>query len=138
MSIIKHLFVTHSDNTVIQLFRYTFVGGIAFICDFGSLYILTEYCHLHYLISAAVAFIFGLSVNYILSIMWVFTQRSVKSKYVEFMIFAVIGLVGLLFNELFIWTFTEFLGIHYMGSKLISTVMVYLWNFFARKYLLFQ
>ncbi len=42
---LKNLFVNKTDNTVVQLFRYTFVGGVAFIFDFGSLDILTKQPH---------------------------------------------------------------------------------------------
>lgn len=127
-----------TDNTLIQLFRYTFVGGIAFIIDFSTLYILTEIFNIYYLFSAALAFLLGLAVNYILSILWVFKFRIIKSRYVEFIIFGIIGIIGLGLNELIIWTFTEFVGFHYMASKIVSTIIIYLWNFFARKYILYN
>jgi len=135
---IEQLLKNNTNNTFIQLFRYTFVGGFAFIFDFGSLYILTEYLNIYYLVSAAVAFLLGLSINYFLSVIWVFGKRSVKSKYVEFVIFALIGIFGLALNELIIWFFTEVVNIHYLYSKLISTALVYLWNFFIRKFTLFS
>lgn len=126
------------NNTLVQLFKYTFVGGIAFIFDFGSLYVLTEIYNIHYMISAAIAFLIGLSINYYLSIVWVFKKRSLKSKSLEFSIFMLIGLVGLILNELFIWIFTEIANIYYLNSKILSTFLVYLWNFFIRKYILFK
>ena len=46
------IFKGKTDNTIVQLFRYTFVGGFAFVVDFGLLYVLTEYAHFHYLLSA--------------------------------------------------------------------------------------
>ena len=39
----KKIFYGASDNLLIQFVRYFFVGGFAFIVDFGLLYILTEY-----------------------------------------------------------------------------------------------
>jgi putative flippase GtrA len=134
----KTLFVNKTESTIIQLFRYTFVGGLAFIVDFGTLYLLTEFLHLHYLISAAAAFILGLLTNYFLSIKWVFSSRTIDSRSVEFMLFAIIGLIGLGLNELFLWIFTDLLSIYYLLSKIITAVFVYLWNFFARKYALFN
>lgn len=136
--IIEKLLKNRTDNTFIQLFRYTFVGGVAFIVDFTSLFIFTEFLGIYYLISAAIAFLLGLTTNYILSIVWVFSKRTFRSKRFEFGIFALIGIIGLGFNELFIWSFTEHIHFHYLLSKIISTVFVYLWNFFARKYTLFR
>ncbi|NHZ85963.1 MAG: GtrA family protein [Planctomycetia bacterium] len=135
---IKKLLKNKTNNTLVQLFRYTFVGGIAFIFDFGTLYLLTEYFNIYYLVSAAIAFLLGLTINYFLSVIWVFQKRSLKSKYVEFIVFALIGIIGLALNEFIIWFFTETVNIHYLQSKLISTVLVYLWNFFIRKYFLFH
>ena len=135
---IEQLLKNKTNNTLIQLFRYTFVGGIAFIFDFGTLYLLTEYFNIYYLVSAAIAFLFGLTINYFLSIIWVFQKRSLKSKYVEFIVFALIGIIGLALNEFIIWFFTETVNIHYLQSKIISTVFVYLYNFSIRKYFLFH
>lgn len=136
--LLNKLFVEPTNNTFLQLFRYGFVGGAAFLVDYGSLFLFTEFVHLPYLWSAAIAFIFGLVANYLLSISWVFQRQGNISAWGEFLFFAVIGVVGLAFNELIMYMCTDKVGIHYMLSKLISTAIVFFWNFFARKYLLFN
>lgn len=137
-NIFAFLFLNPTDNTLIQLFRYVFVGGTAFLVDFGSLFLLTEYAGLHYLLSATIAFIFGLAVNYFISTLWVFRKGKVKNRYVEFLFFALIGVVGLGLNALIMYVFTDLLSIYYLLSKIISTFLVFMWNFLARKYLLFN
>lgn len=137
-SLFYTLFRKKTDNTFLQLIRYTIVGGFAFLIDFGTLYILTEFVNLHYLLSAGIAFILGLLTNYFLSIRWVFDTRIVRDKKLEFIIFAVIGLLGLGLNELFLWIFTDLLDIYYLVSKILTSMLVYLWNFFARKRILFR
>jgi putative flippase GtrA len=132
------LFRQKNDITWIQLFRYFYVAGIAFIVDFGSLYIFTEYFGIYYLISAAIAFIIGLMTNYLLSISWVFNRRHLKNKFSEFTLFSLIGIVGLMFNEILIWGFTDFVGFYYLFSKILSAIIIFFWNFFARKYALFR
>lgn len=127
-----------TESTFVQFFRYTLVGGTAYVVDFGTLFLVTEYLHVHYLTSAAVAFLLGLTVNYILSTWWVFSRRRTRSRAAEFLIFGLIGMVGLGLNELFIWFFTELLLFYYLLSKIFSTFFVYLWNFFARKFILFN
>lgn len=134
----KTILVHSTDSTLFQLIRYTFVGGLAFVVDFGLLYILTEYIHLHYLVSATVSFIAGLIVNYIISTSWVFNKKTIKNKRLEFFIFFLIGLAGLGFNNLFLWLFTDYFAIYYLISKILTTIIVYFWNFFARKYILFN
>jgi len=135
---LNKLLKSKTNNTIIQLFRYTFVGGVAFLFDFMALFILTEYLHIYYLLSAAMSFLLGLTINYVLSVKWVFEKRSIKSKHTEFIIFTLIGIIGLTLNEFFIWFFTEIASTYYLYSKLISTVLVYLWNFFIRKFVLFR
>jgi putative flippase GtrA len=135
---IKKLLKSKSDKTLIQLFRYFFVGGIAFAVDFSALFILTEVFGIHYLISAAIAFLLGLTTNYILCNIWVFSTRVMANKWLEFGIFSLIGVIGLVMNEVIIWAFTEHVGFHYMASKVVSAVTVFFWNFFARKYILYN
>lgn len=132
-----NLFKGKTDNTLLQLFRYTFVGGFAFVVDFGLLYLLTEFANCHYLTSAAIAFIAGLVVNYILSKLWVFNKSAYKNRVAEFLIFALIGVIGLGFTELLMWLFTDIIGIYYIISKVLTTALVYFWNFFARKLIIF-
>jgi putative flippase GtrA len=134
----KKIFLQHTDNIFLQLFRYGFVGGTAFVIDFGLLWALTEFLHLHYIFAATFSFIAGLTTNYFLSKMWVFNQTKVKSRTVEFLVFAFIGVIGLLFNDLIMYLATEKMAQHYLVSKIISTVIVFLWNFLARKFILFN
>ena len=56
----------------------------------------------------------------------------------EFLVFAVIGVIGLALNEAIMYVGTDLMSLHYMVSKLISTGIVFFWNFFARKVLVFS
>lgn len=133
----NRLFVYKTDSLIIQLIRYTIVGGLAFAIDFGLLFILTEYIGLFYVLSATLSFIAGLLVNYFISTSWIF-KSVIKNKQIEFTLFALIGVIGLGLNDLLIWIFTEKFHLYYMFSKLVTAVLVYLWNFFGRKYFLFN
>ncbi len=132
------LFLRASNSVKVQLFRYAFVGAAAFAVDFTSLWALTELLNVHYLVSAAVSFAAGLATNYLLSVAWVFRNRTIGSRSIEFGAFALIGIAGLALNELLIWALTEHWLFHYLVSKIVSTIIVFFLNFFARKYLLFR
>jgi putative flippase GtrA len=123
---------------VLQLFRYTLVGGLAFLVDYGSLFLLKELAGMHYLWAAAIAFSLGVVTNYCISIRWVFDKRTMQSQQVEFLIFALLGVMGLGINELVMYALTSGAGLHYLGSKLVSTGVTYTWNFVSRKTLLFS
>jgi len=126
------------DDPFVQLFRYFWVGGVAFIVDFSVLFAMTHFAKVHYLISAAVAFVLGLATNYTLSVSWVFKQRKLQNAVLEFLIFGLVGIAGLGLNELIMWTCTDKAGFHYLVSKIISTGMVFFFNFIFRKLLLFR
>ncbi len=136
-SIIDKLFRDKTNSTIIQLFRYAFVGGIAFFADYGVMVFLTEFFGIYHIISASIGFIVGLTVNYLLSIIWVFDVSTKKNKWAEFSIFTLIGIIGLILNAGIIYLFSDIIGLDYKISKLISTALVFLWNFFARKIILF-
>lgn len=119
------------------MFRYAWAGLLAFAIDFSILFFLTEFLKIYYLISATIGFISGLLIIYILNINWVFVNRKFKNKFLEISIFSFIGIIGVLLNLLFIWLFTEPIGINYLSSKIISTVIVFLWNFYTKKIFLF-
>lgn len=127
-------------SLLIQLFRYFIVGGIAFIADFGLLAFFTEVFYIPYLVSACLSFLAGLIVNYILSIIWVFDSKpqSKSAQLVEFILFAFVGIIGLGLNALIIWSLTESGHLHYLFSKIISTIIVFAWNFFARRFIVSQ
>ena len=135
---LKALLKDKPDSLIGQLLRYAVVGGISFVVDYGSLWLLTEKAGVPYLWSAAIAFVLGLICNYLLSTAWVFGESRIKNAWGEFLAFAVIGVVGLGLNELIMYGCTDGLGFHYMLSKIVSTAIVFFWNFLARRFLVFK
>ena len=136
---LKGIFITPTKNGFIQFFRYIFVGGIATIVDWGVLYVLTDFAHIHYLISTVIAFIAGLTVNYFLSKILVFKANEARvNATVEFLIYAAIGLIGLGITALIMFVFTDYFSLHYMISKIIATIIVLIWNYVARKIIIYK
>lgn len=134
----KKLFMDPTDNAVIQFFRYIFVGGIAFLADEGSLFLI-ELMGVHYLIAAVFAFVLGLAVNFIMSKLLVFNgSKSNRSNETEFIVYAVIGGIGLGITEVILFIFTEKLNLYFMVSKIIAAAIVLVWNFMARKTILYS
>lgn len=134
----KKILFGNTTNLFIQFFRYTLVGGLAFVVDLVLLFVLTEYAHWHYLVSATLSFLAGLLVNYILSTQWIFRSSKIKNKKIEFILFGLIGVIGLGLNNVLLYFFTDLIGLYYMLSKLITAVLVYAWNFLGRRYFLFN
>jgi putative flippase GtrA len=129
---------TSADTIIGQFLRYLVVGGVASVVDFGTFVLLTDGLRLHYLASTAVAFCCGLVTNYLLSIAWVFSTRSLTSKKTEFIIFSTIGVIGLGWSELLMFLGTGVIGVDHRLMKLITMAIVLVWNFGMRKLILFS
>ena len=126
-----------SRDPVVQFARYVVVGGGAFVVDFGTLALLNKLAGLNYLWSAGISFSLGLVVNYLVAVRWVFADRRVQRRSVELAVYALVGVVGLLLNQLTIWVLTAGVGLDPLVSKLAAGAVVLLWNFGARKLALF-
>ena len=134
----RTLFQKPAESSSIQLLRYFFVGGLSFAVDFLLLFGLTSGLGIDYLISTAIAFLAGVTANYLLSRSWVFPSRTLSNSGVEFSVFALIGIVGLGMTEAGMWFLTGVIGFHYLLSKIVVAIVVFFWNFIARKVVLFS
>jgi putative flippase GtrA len=123
---------------IIQFVKYVFVGGVAFVFDFATLYLLTEYAGLHYLLSAALAFIIGLNVNYFLAKYIVFKASKIENRHKEYFFIILISLSGLALNQILIWSFTELIGVYYLFSKVVAAGIILVYNFAIRKIFIFE
>lgn len=121
-----------------QFIRYAGVGGTAFMVDFACLWALTEYAGLYYLVAATFAFCAGLAISYLLCLVWVFDFRRLANRRHEFLIFCAIGIAGLLINNLLLWLLTDFVGLHYLLSKVFAGAFILFFNFFLRRWMLFS
>lgn len=154
---LKSLFIGDTKNTFIQFFRSLFVGGIATLADMGVLILFRELFRMSEAVSAVFGFIVGLIVNYIISAFWVFAKAKVKNRFIDFIAFGVIGIIGLgltqlimepfavegIFGEGFLVRNAVFGSLipadkYYIIGKMLAVVLVYMWNFFARKLILYR
>jgi len=121
----------------IQLIRSFIVSIVAVIGNFGGSFILKDKLHVFYLLSAAGSFVLGLIINYVLSVKWVFASRKLESRHTEFLIFSAILGSGLVLNLINIAAMVELAHLNYWAALSISTVVVFFWNFLARKKFLY-
>lgn len=119
-----------------QIFRFLVVGGSATVIDYGIMVALTELAGMNYLLSSGISFSVSVVYNYILSTKWVFLSNESRNSVWKFTVFVVLSIIGLLINLVFMWIFTDGLGISYMISKIGATVVVMVYNFISRKMIL--
>lgn len=116
-----------------QLLKFGLVGGIAFLIDYGLLFICTEWFGIYYFISSIISLSVSVIFNYIASVLWVFDVDQEKSKTKNFIIFITLSIVGLGINQIIMYYGVEVLNLYYMLIKLIATFIVMVFNFITRK-----
>ena len=117
---------------MIQVLKFAVVGVIAAIVDVGVLVALKELLHFDVLISSAVSFCVSVTVNYLLSMTFVFKGKN-QSKLREFIIFVCLSIGGLCLNQIILWIGVNFTSVYYLIVKFLAMVIVPIYNFVTRK-----
>lgn len=147
----------------LEIIRFLIVGGTATAVDYAVAYLFYQWLLPPSLIggtpslilSTALGFCVGLVVNWILSVKFVF--RNVKNKEESrskksFVVFTVIGVVGLaitelgmhfgisLLPEITLFSSATFLGAEWKWwiMKVVMTCIVLVWNYIGRKLFVFK
>lgn len=115
-----------------QIFKYGLSASVGLLVDFSLVVFCVEILNFYYLVGVCIGFIVGLFITFILSNRFVFGEPKTSKKSL-FIYFGIIGLIGLAILNLIVWFFTDLIGINYIFSKIIATIAVFIWNFFARK-----
>lgn len=117
---------------MLQLIKFAIVGVIAACVDVGVLIAFKELLNADVLLSSAISFSVSVTVNYILSMSFVFKGKE-QSKLKEFFIFVLLSIGGLALNELILWIGISFTTVHYLVVKLLAMIIVPAYNFVTRK-----
>lgn len=133
----RFLFKAATTNTVLQFFRYVITGSSTFLVDFLLLFAL-ESLGINYVLASGVSFLVGITCNFLMTKFFAFKAVDPTVGGVgEVAVFAAISGGGLLLTMLLMYLFTSKLHLYFMVSKLISSILVFFWNFFGRKLILY-
>ena len=126
-----------------EFMRYVVVGGSAFILDFGTMCLFKEIVFRgeHLFIAVFIGYLIGLIYNFLLSNWYVFKNgfEKIKGKEItSFIIFAIIGIVGLGLTEVLMYLFVNILALWYIFAKILSAGIVLFWNYIARKLIIYR
>jgi len=119
-----------------DLILYGFCSAAALGLDCALLYGLTH-MGLGYLPAAAISFFVGMLLAYYLSVRFVYGDRRSLDWKREAAGFFLIGFLGLLLNQLILFAAVGVIGLSLALAKLLSAGLVFLFNFAARRSLLF-
>lgn len=117
---------------MLQLIKFAIVGVIAAFVDVGVLIALKELLNVDVLLASAISFCVSVTVNYILSMSFVFKGKK-QSKLKEFIIFVFLSVGGLCLNQIILWIGVNFTSIYYLIVKFLAMIIVPIYNFITRK-----
>jgi putative flippase GtrA len=119
-----------------DLFGYGLVGGAALALDWGLLIAFVK-AGLNYQIASAISFTLGMLLAYAGSVRLVFRGRRQRSLCAEAVGFFAIGFLGLALNQALLFIFVHFAALPVGLAKAPTAGLVFTFNFFARRTLLF-
>jgi len=120
-----------------KIVKYFFVGGIASLTDILLFSLFAKFLDFNYLVVGFFSFMVATGVNYILSIRHVFESGVRHSKKKEMVLVYLVSAVGLGINLCMLYLFIDLFNFEMILSKVLSTGIVFFWNYFMRKMYVF-
>lgn len=131
-----------------EIIRFAVSGGVCFLIEFALLVLLRDTCGLDTLAATPIAFTVSVIVNYLFCVKWVFPDAG-KQGNKAWIAFFVSSVMGLFLNEGLMWLFRVLFGedavvftvfsftvTMYMVNKVLATLIVMVWNYITKRYIL--
>lgn len=119
-----------------QFVSFAGVGSVSALGHFGTLILLVQGFGMAAVPASAAGALVGAWINYALN--YRYTFRSAKTHREALLKFAVVAVVGLLLNTLFMWLGVDIFAMHYLLSQVATTGLVFIWSFVANRYWTFH
>lgn len=117
--------------------KYSIVGATGTGVDLLVLYVLVGIYSYAVIPSAIISFTLAATNNFIFNQIWTFKhtqQNELEKKYhVTYLKFMIISIIGLCFTVILMYLFHTVLFIWYILAKIMTSVVVLLWNYYANK-----
>ena len=127
-----------SKKNIRQFLSYFGVGGVSALVEWAVFSLLEYLFDMPYLLATILAFIFSTTTNWFLGRTFTFRESAYKEKRGKeiFLVFLV-SAIGLGFNLLLMYLFVDVIGMNTnllkTIAKILSTGIVFIWNFLSRK-----
>ena len=120
-----------------KIIKFGFAGAIGMAIDFGTTWLCREKLQWNKYIANSTGFTVAVINNYIINRIWTFHSTN-SNWHAEFGKFLVFSLVGLALNNLFVFLLHSRFKMNFYLSKLIATLLVFVWNFTSNYFFNFK
>ncbi|MCK5320496.1 GtrA family protein [Candidatus Parcubacteria bacterium] len=117
--------------------KYVISGCTGALVNLSTLFILTEFAHIYYLLSAILAFFVSLAVSFNLQKRWTF-QNNDKKVFKQIIIYFIVTSSNLLINMALLYFLVEKLDVWYMLAQVVIYGSLSIFSFILYKFLVFR
>ncbi len=114
-----------------QLLTFFGVGVAATLTDWSTSFALNQFLGVPGVAAALISYCCGGTVSYTLNRLHTFESQ--KSHFEAGWKFAAVMVVGFSLTGLFVWLFADKMGLPFMAARMLSTCIVFFWNYAAHK-----
>lgn len=118
---------------VLKVVRFCVSGGIGIIFGFVTLYSLTEYLGLWYILSTVITFILTDILGFVIKKIWVFEDKNIKAVKKQIFLYLLLSITYLMTNTGSLYIMVEYLHIQYIVSQIILTSILSFPSYFISK-----
>lgn len=120
-----------------QVVRYCISGTISTIADFGVTVLLKECLGVISRIAAVCGFLVSIIISYTFATLWIFDEHRFDKRVFEVLGYLFVTIVGAGLTWSIMFLGVNVIGIHYIIVKVFAVGVVTIWNFCAKKVLVF-
>ncbi len=107
------------------------------IIDLTSLYFFVDILKIYLYLWITLSFLLAVLNNFLFNKLWTFRDKSIKYKR-QFIKFLIVSIIWFILTLFFMYIFVDLIKIYYLYAKIMTSMIVILWNFLWNKYWTFK
>ncbi|MBS5842943.1 MAG: GtrA family protein [Clostridiales bacterium] len=115
--------------------KYIIVGGIGYLVEVIILFFLTQILSMWYIYSNIISNFIALIFSYIINNCWTFKYKKIVFK--KILILLEIHICNVIVCSSILYFMTSICGIFYLISKMLTTLLSCIWNYFISKHIIY-
>lgn len=130
--------MTRAGPSLRTVLRFGVSGGLSALTLMATLYVLTEYAGLWYVLSATLAWVASFGVNFVLQRQWTFGQGAWTGAGPQLAAFVALFLANTAINAGLLYLLVDHLHAPYLAAQIGLMALIAIWNFFIMRHLIFR
>lgn len=117
--------------------RYIIAGGTGAAINIGTLFVLTHFLGVWYLVSSVTAFLVAFFVSFYLQRTWTFQSGGVENRRRHIALYFLVTVFNLGVNTLIVYLSVEYFHLWYVAAQILAGAIVAVFSFFVYQHLIF-